>query len=123
MDMFSPSPQSTGGNNLLKRVGEALPVEAEPSSDDPYGLPAELFGVCLRLSTFLRRVGQEWTPLQRARYSEIHGRLCLWRDNTLDGRLELCLTNSPELYSSVLDLLCAIGQVFLKGELSHLEFP
>jgi len=69
----------------------------------------------------LRQPGQDWTPVQRTRYAEIHGRLCLWRDNTLDGRLELCLNKSPELYRSILDLLREIGQVFLKGESSPFE--
>lgn len=93
-------------------------VAAVPSLNPP-GLPADLFNACLEQSTalagFVRRRRPDWTAKQKARYAESHGRLCLWRDNTIDGRLELCLTGSPDLYRSILDLLCALGQTFVKG--------
>lgn len=113
--MLSIPPTATGGSKLIKWVGEASLGEAEASSSDSYGLSADLFSSCLQLSTALLQSQQDWPPVEKARYVEIHGRLCLWRDNILDGRLELCLTKFPELYRSIVDLLCVIGQTFLEG--------
>lgn len=63
----------------------------------------------------MRRRRPGWTAQQRARYAEAHGRLCLWKDDTVDERLEICLTRSPDLYRNILELLCALGQTFLNG--------
>ena len=95
-------------------------AELLSAEDDPSGLPADLFSACLELSTdlavFIRKHQSKWTIKQRARYAESHSRLCLWRDNTREGCLDLCFLRSPDLYRSVLDLLCALGRTFLHGD-------
>ena len=110
----------TPSASLVYRMETGKPIEAaiEPPLSPP-GLLTDLFNACLEVSTaladFIRRQRRALTGKQRARYTESHSRICLWRDNTLDGRLEICITRSSDLYQSILDLLCTLAQTYLKG--------
>lgn len=111
--------------NTAQEVNQDISPITSASSG---GLHTDLLNACLELSTavanFVQKRRPDWTAKQRARYAESNGRLCLWKDNTLDGRLEVCLNGSPDLYRSILELLCALGQTLLNGNfITSLTIP
>lgn len=102
-----------------KQVSEAVLGKQRKTIESHLGLPAAIFTTCLSLLTALQPLQRQWTPVQKARFVDSHGNLCLWRDNILESRLELCLAYSTDLRQSILDLLCNIGKTTVQGTIIH----
>jgi hypothetical protein len=105
--------------------GDSAGNDTADSSDDEtpsapeLGFVASLFRVDSRqLIRIFRCVeGQRtiWTTRQRLRLADSCGRLRQWSDVVDSGKLEVCLRVSPDVHSTVLDLLYRLGRTLVKG--------